>query len=196
MGLPSEQNPHAPLSLRAISVVHVIFDNPSYNRGYDNWCPGKTFTDFIVALDHPKNPAKAEIQHSLFYTPLRELQRSTLLNENDCKSLAARVLADPKSCCPNSRRPRGMRIYRRGHPMFMACRPIHKIALPLLTPWTAFFRQRDSGGPESTTSEAIRLSRPAWSGSNSSSPEEPARETYGESLASSSRVKCSAWRGL
>jgi len=30
-------------------VVNVIFDKPVYNRGYDTWCPGNAFTDFIVA---------------------------------------------------------------------------------------------------------------------------------------------------
>src|SRR5260370_24382713 len=50
MGLPYEQK----AAMRRIRyapypVVNIIFDKPVYNRGYDNWCPGNTFTDFIVA---------------------------------------------------------------------------------------------------------------------------------------------------
>ena len=77
-------------------VVNVIFDKPVYNRGYDNWCPGNSFTDFIVAdwtvRNHPGYKQKNNILS--FYTPLRETQRSTLLDEDACKILAARVLAD------------------------------------------------------------------------------------------------------
>src|SRR6266446_4694372 len=89
MGLPSEQKSamrryrYAPYP-----VVNIIFDKPIYNRGYDTWCPGNTFTDFIVAdwtIRH--DPGYKQKYNILsFYTPLRELQRSTLLNENDCES--------------------------------------------------------------------------------------------------------------
>ncbi len=61
-----------------------------------------------------------------------------------------------------------IRLYRRGHPMFMAVpgqftknrmiasRPMERI----------FFGNSDSGGPESLTSEAVRISQAAaeWAG--------------------------------
>ena len=77
-------------------VVNVIFDKPVYNRGYDNWCPGNTFTDFIVADWTVRNQPGYKQKNNIlsFYTPLREAQRATLLDENACKILAARVLAD------------------------------------------------------------------------------------------------------
>jgi protoporphyrinogen oxidase len=165
MGLPSEQQTamrhyrYAPYP-----VVNVIFNKPVYNRGYDNWCPGNTFTDFIVAdWTIQKNPGYKQKHNILtFYTPLRELQRSTLLDENDCKTLAARVLTDFQNLMPEFNiDPVQVRIYRRGHPMFMAVpgqytrnrliasHPMDRI----------FFGNADSGGPESTTSEAVRLSK-------------------------------------
>ncbi len=165
MGLPSEQKSamrryrYAPYP-----VVNVIFDKPVYNRGYDNWCPGKTFTDFIVAdWTIQKNPGYKQKYNILsFYTPLRELQRSMLLNENDCKSLAARVLTDFQKLLPEFNvDPVEVRIYRRGHPMFMAV-PVQytKTRLAASHPMDRiFFGNADSGGPESTTSEAIRLSK-------------------------------------
>jgi hypothetical protein len=147
-------------------VVNVIFDKPVYNRGYDTWCPGNTFTDFIVADWTVRNePGYKQKDNILsFYTPLREYQRSTLLDEAACKTLATRVLADFQKLLPEFNvDPVEVRIYRRGHPMFMAtpgqytrnriaaARPMDRI----------FFGNADSGGPESLTSEAVRLSHVA-----------------------------------
>jgi hypothetical protein len=165
MGLPSEQKAamrhyrYAPYP-----VVNIIFDKPVYNRGYDNWCPGSVFTDFIVAdWTIQKNPGYKQKHNILsFYTPLRELQRSTLLDEAGCKSLAARVLADFQKLLPEFNvDPLEVRIYRRGHPMFMAV-PGHytKTRLAASHPMDRiFFGNSDSGGPESLTSEAVRLSK-------------------------------------
>ncbi len=151
-------------------VVNVIFDKPVYNRGYDTWCPGNAFTDFIVADWTVRNTPGYHQKHNIltFYTPLRENQRFTLLDENNCKDLAARVLADFQKLLPEfNANPIEVRLYRRGHPMFMAvpgqftinrfaaAQPLDRI----------FFGNADSGGPESLTSESIRLSKSAveWS---------------------------------
>jgi hypothetical protein len=145
-------------------VVNLIFDKPVYTRGYDNWCPGNCFTDFIVAdWVLLKNAAYQEKNNILsFYTPLREAQRATLLTDEGCRALAARVLADFQKILPEFNvDPIEVRIYRRGHPMFMstpaqytqnrvaAAHPMERI----------FFGNADSGGPESLTSEAVRLSQ-------------------------------------
>ena len=145
-------------------VVNAIFDKPVYNRGYDTWCPGNSFTDFIVADWTVRNSPGYHQKHNIlsFYTPLRESQRSTLLQEDDCKSLAARVLSDFQKLLPEFNvDPVEVRLYRRGHPMFMAtpgqytqnriaaAHPMERI----------YFGNNDSGGPESLTSEAIRISR-------------------------------------
>ncbi len=145
-------------------VVNVIFDKPVYNRGYDNWCPGNTFTDFIVADWTVRNQPGYKQKNNIlsFYTPLREFQRATLLDENACKTLAARVLADFQKLMPEFNvDPIEVRIYRRGHPMFMSVPgqyTVNRIAAaqPLDR---VYFGNADSGGPESLTSEAIRLSR-------------------------------------
>jgi monoamine oxidase len=151
-------------------VVNVIFDKPVYNRGYDTWCPGNAFTDFIVADWTVRNTSGYRQKHNIltFYTPLHENQRFTLLEENNCKSLAARVLADFQKLLPEfNADPLEVRLYRRGHPMFMAvpgqftinrfaaAQPLDRI----------FFGNADSSGPESITSESVRLSKAAaaWS---------------------------------
>src|SRR4029077_7870393 len=151
-------------------VVNVIFDKPVYNRGYDTWCPGNSFTDFIVADWTVRNTPGYHQKNNIltFYTPLRENQRFTLLDENNCKALAARVLADSQKLLPEfDANPIEVRLYRRGHPMFMAvpgqftknrfaaAQPLDRI----------FFGNADSGGPESLTSESVRLSKSAaeWS---------------------------------
>ncbi|MGC1619189.1 MAG: FAD-dependent oxidoreductase [Candidatus Acidiferrum sp.] len=145
-------------------VVNLIFDKPVYNRGYDNWCPGNSFTDFIVAdwtvRDNPGYKQKNNIL--TFYTPLREAQRFTLLDENDCKTLAARVLTDFQKVLPEfNLDPVEVRIYRRGHPMFMAVPGHYTKTRPAAAhPMDRiYFGGSDSGGPESLTSEAVRLSQ-------------------------------------
>ncbi len=166
-GLPEEQTA-AMRRTRYIPypVVNLIFDKPVYNRGYDTWCPGNAFTDFIVADWTVRDTPGYHQKHNIlsFYTPLRENQRFTLLDENNCKNLASRVLSDFQKLLPEfNAEPLEVRLYRRGHPMFMAvpgqftknrfaaAQPMDRI----------FFGNADSGGPESLTSESIRLSKSA-----------------------------------
>jgi monoamine oxidase len=164
-GLPAEQRTAMRRTRFApYPVVNLIFDKPVYNRGYDNWCPGNSFTDFIVADWTVRNDPGYKQKNNILscYTPLREEFRSTLLEEADCKTLAARVLADFQKILPEfSVDPVEVRIYRRGHPMFIsapgqytknrvaAAQPMDRI----------YFGGNDSGGPESLTSESVRLSQ-------------------------------------
>src|SRR5437899_1300670 len=165
MGLPAEQKAamrcyrYAPYP-----VVNLIFDKPVYNRGYDTWCPGNSFTDFIVADWTVRNTPGYKQKHNIlsFYTPLRPEQRSTLLTEEDCKSLATHVLADFQKLRPEFNvNPIEVRIFRRGHPMYMAIPGQYtKTRLAASHPMDRiFFGHSDSGGPESLTSEAVRLSK-------------------------------------
>jgi len=163
-GLPNEQK-QAMRRMRyaPYPMINIIFDKPIYRKGYDNWCPGKTFTDFIVAdFTIRNNPGyKPKYNILTFYTPLRESERGTLLSEDDCKTLAGKVLKDFQGLLPEFNvDPVEVRLYRRGHPMFMAVpgqftknrtiasKPMERI----------FFGHSDSGGPESLTSEAVRIS--------------------------------------
>jgi monoamine oxidase len=166
-GIPSEQK-QAMRQMRyaPYPMINMIFDKPVYRRGYDNWCPGKSFTDFIVADWTIRNNTGYKPKYNIltFYTPLRESERSTLLEVEDCKVLAGKVLKDFQQCLPEFNvDPIEIRLYRRGHPMFMAVpgqytknrmiasKPMERI----------FFGNSDSGGPESLTSEAVRISRAA-----------------------------------
>ena len=164
-GLPAEQRTAMRRTRFApYPVVNLVFDKPVYNRGYDNWCPGNSFTDFIVADWTVRNDPGYKQENNILscYTPLREEFRSTLLEEADCKTLAARVLADFQKILPEFNvDPVEVRIYRRGHPMFIsapgqytknrvaAAQPMERI----------YFGGNDSGGPESLTSESVRLSQ-------------------------------------
>jgi hypothetical protein len=72
------------------------------------------------------------------------------------------VLADFQKLLPEfNADPVEVRIYRRGHPMFMATPGQYtKNRLAAAHPMDRiFFSNNDSGGPESLTSEAIRLSQ-------------------------------------
>ena len=166
-GIPNDQK-QAMHNMRyaPYPMINMIFDKPVYRRGYDNWCPGKSFTDFIVADWTIRNNPGYHPKYNIltFYTPLRESERATLLEVEDCKILAGKVLKDFQGCLPEFNvDPVEIRLYRRGHPMFMAVpgqftknrtiasRPMERI----------FFGNSDSGGPESLTSEAVRISHAA-----------------------------------
>lgn len=165
MGIPVEQqNAMRKTRYAPYPVVNIIFDKAVYNRGYDTWCPGNSFTDFIVADWTIRDSPGYRQKHNIlsFYTPLRESQRVTLLREEDCKTLAAKVLTDFQKLLPKfSATPLEVRIFRRGHPMFMAV-PLQytKNRIDASHPMERiFFGNADSGGPESLTSEAVRLSK-------------------------------------
>jgi monoamine oxidase len=162
-GLPDDQK-QAMRRMRyaPYPMVNMIFDKPVYRKGYDNWCPGNSFTDFIVADWTIRNQPGYKPKYNIltFYTPLRESERAILLQEEDCKNLAARVLKDFQKSLPEFNvDPIEIRVYRRGHPMMMAVpgqftrnrmiasRPMERI----------FFGNSDSGGPESLTTEAVRI---------------------------------------
>jgi oxygen-dependent protoporphyrinogen oxidase len=166
-GLPSDQN-QAMRRMRyaPFPMINMIFDKEVYRRGYDNWCPGNSFTDFIVADWTVRNNPGYKPKYNIltFYTPLREEERGILLQEEACKALAGRVLKDFQKALPEFNvDPIEIRIYRRGHPMMMAVpeqftknrmiasRPMERI----------FVGNSDSGGPESLSTEAVRISRAA-----------------------------------
>jgi protoporphyrinogen/coproporphyrinogen III oxidase len=141
-------------------VVNLIFDKPVFNKGYDTWCPGNTFTDFIVADWVIRKKTGYKQKHNILscYTPLREAQRASLLTEDGAKSLAADVLHDFQKLMPGmNANPLEVHIYRRGHPMYMATPGLYTQVQPIVRqPMDrVFFANTDSEGPESTTNEAI-----------------------------------------
>lgn len=76
--------------------------------------------------------------------------------------VAARVLADFRKLLPElDVNPVEVRIYRRGHPMFIAVPGRYTRDRPAAShPMDRIlFGKCDSGGPESLTSEAVRLSK-------------------------------------
>jgi len=147
-------------------VINLIFDKPVFRKGYDTWCPGNTFTDFVVAdwvvLNRPDYKPKYNILSC--YTPMKEDDRGYLLTESSTQKIAASVLRDFQKLFPGSNvDPVEVHIYRRGHPMYKAAPGLYTEVQPLARqPMDrVFFANTDSQGPESTTNEAILAAKRA-----------------------------------
>ena len=145
-------------------VVNLIFDRPVFNKGYDNWCPGNSFTDFIVADWVVRNQAGYQQKYNILscYTPMREYQRKVLLTDEGTRGVARSVLRDCQKLFPGAE-PVEVHIYRRGHPMYMVTPGLFTQVQPLVRHPMArvFFANTDSEGPVSTTSTAIQAARRA-----------------------------------
>jgi monoamine oxidase len=141
-------------------VVNLIFDRPVFNEGYDTWCPGNRFTDFIVADWVIRNQPGYKQKHNIIscYTPLKREERAYLLNENDARKVAADVLTDFQKLMPSLNvDPVEVHIYRRGHPLYMSEPGLYTQVQPLVRQPRdrIFFANTDSEGPESTTNGGI-----------------------------------------
>ena len=147
-------------------VVNLIFDKPVFNKGYDTWCPGNTFTDFVVAdwVIRKKSGYKQKYNILSCYTPMKEEERGSLLTESGARKIAANVLRDFQKLTPETNvDPVEVHIYRRGHPMYMSTPGLYTEVQPLARqPMDrVFFANTDSEGPESTTNEAMVAARRA-----------------------------------
>ena len=164
-GIPEKQN-DAMQQMRYIpyALVNLIFDKEVYRKGYDTWCPGASFTDFIVADWVIRNQAGYKPKYNILscYTPLHEEQRKILLNEPSSRKLAGDVLKDFQKLLPSTNvDPVEVHIYRRGHPMYMTTPGLYNKVQPLLrTPVDRIFlANTDSEGPVSSTAQAITGAR-------------------------------------
>ena len=160
-GLPAQQR-EAMKRIRYIPypVVNLIFDHPVYNKGYDTWCPGNTFTDFIVADWTVRNKPDYRQKYNILtcYTPLEAKDRAQLLTEQGTREIAGNVLKDFQKLFSGSNvDPLEVHIYRRGHPLYMSTPGNFTQVLPLVRrPMERiFFANTDSEGPESTTSQGV-----------------------------------------
>lgn len=166
-GLPAQQR-DAMGKIRYIPypVVNLIFDKPVFNKGYDTWCPGNRFTDFIVADWVVRNQPGYHQKNNIltFYTPLREEERHLLLSEDNARKVATDVLTDFQKLFPGSNvNPHEVHIYRRGHPLYMSTPGLYTQVQPLArAPMDRiFFANTDSQGPVSSTGEGISAARRA-----------------------------------
>jgi protoporphyrinogen oxidase len=160
-GLPDKQS-EAMHQIRYIPypVVNLIFDKSVFNQGYDTWCPGNTFTDFVVAdWVIQKQPGyRQKFNIISCYTPMKEEERGYLLNEIGARKIAAHVLSDFQKLMPGFNvDPVEVHIYRRGHPLFMSTPGLYtQVQLLVRQPMDRiFFANTDSEGPESTTNGGI-----------------------------------------
>jgi len=147
-------------------VVNLIFDKPVFNKGYDTWCPGNTFTDFVVADWVVRNQPGYQQKYNILscYTPMKEEDRGYLLAESSTRKVAENVLRDFQKLFPGSNvDPVEVHIYRRGHPMYMSTPGLYTQVQPATREpmERVFFANTDSQGPESTTSNAIVAARRA-----------------------------------
>jgi protoporphyrinogen/coproporphyrinogen III oxidase len=151
-------------------VVNLIYDKVVFDKGYDTWVPGYSFTDFIVADWTIRNRAGYKRAYNILtcYTPMRETERGLLLTDDGTRAIAARVLQDMKTVLRSDVDPLEVHIYRRGHPMYMVTPGNHTQVLPLARRpmQRVFFANTDSIGPVSTTSTAIIAARRAVAQAN------------------------------
>ena len=166
-GIPDKQS-QAMHQIRYVPypVVNLIFDKPALRLGYDTWCPGNSFTDFIVAdWVAPKPPGQERSFDILtFYTAMQEDDRGYLLTAHSTRKIAENVLRDFQKLLPGSNRdPIEVHIYRRGHPVYMSTPRLYTQIQPLARqPMDrVFFANTDSEGPESTADTAISAARRA-----------------------------------
>jgi monoamine oxidase len=166
-GLPEKQS-EAMHQMRYIPypVVNLIFDKSVFNRGYDTWCPGNTFTDFIVADWVVRNEPGYQQKYNIItcYTPMPEQDRGYLLTEISARKVASNVLRDFQKLFPGSAvDPIEVHIYRRGHPLFMSTPRLYTEVQPLVRhPMDrVFFANTDSEGPVSTTGGGITAAQRA-----------------------------------
>jgi oxygen-dependent protoporphyrinogen oxidase len=166
-GLPDKQS-DAMQQIRYIPypVVNLIFDRPVFNHGYDTWCPGNSFTDFVVADWVIQKQAGYHQKFNILscYTPMKEEERSHLLNEAGARRIAANVLSDFQKLMPALNvDPIEVHIYRRGHPLYMSTPGLYTQVQPLVRQPLdrIFFANTDSEGPESTTSQGIQAAQRA-----------------------------------
>ena len=161
-GMPDEQH-DAMDQIRycPYPVINLIFDKQVYNCSYDTWCPGNTFTDFIVADWTVRNQPGYHPKFNIltFYAPMPERSRSKLLSLDGCRDIAASALRDFQKLLPEFNvDPVEVHIFRRGHPMFISSpgtftNLIPKSRVPLDR---VFFANTDSEGPVSGSPEAVR----------------------------------------
>jgi protoporphyrinogen/coproporphyrinogen III oxidase len=166
-GLPDKQS-EAMHQIRYIPypVVNLIFDKPVFNHGYDTWCPGNTFTDFIVADWVIQKQAGYRQKFNIIscYTPMKEEERGYLLNEIGARKIAANVLSDFQKLMPGLNvDPLEVHIYRRGHPLYMSTPGLYTQVQPVARHAMdrVFFANTDSEGPESTTAGGINAAERA-----------------------------------
>ena len=145
-------------------VVNLVYEKPVFDKSYDTWCPGNSFTDFIVAdwtiRNQPNFNPKVHIISC--YTPLHENERYRLLTDAGAREVATRVLRDFKHLLPSTNvDPIEVHIYRRGHPMYMGTpgtftkvQPIARKPMKRI-----FFACTDSEGPLSTTVGGIQAAK-------------------------------------
>jgi protoporphyrinogen oxidase len=160
-GIPDKQD-EAMQQMRYIpyALVNLIFDKEIYRKGYDNWCPGNSFTDFIVADWVIRNQPDYKPKYNILscYTPLYEEERMMLLTEANARKVAGNVLRDFQKLFPGSNvDPVEVHLYRRGHPMYMTTPGLFSKVQPVLRqPMDRiFFANTDSEGPVSSTTQAI-----------------------------------------
>lgn len=166
-GLPEKQS-DAMHQMRYIPycVVNLIFDKPVFNKGYDTWCPGNKFTDFIVSDWVVRNQPGYKQKYNILscYTPLSEEDRGYLLTEGSTRKIAEAVVRDFQKVLPDSNvSPIEVHIYRRGHPLFVSAPKVFTEVIPAARqPFDRiFFANTDSEGPVSTTSGGIQAARRA-----------------------------------
>ena len=109
-------------------VINLCLRKTPYQAAYDTWVPGKTFCDFIVAdwvIYRGKGDPNRRTAFTV-YVPLAEKQRGVILDDAGTLAIADKVVDEFEEIFPGiTRDMEEVRIYRRGHPLFVSAPRVH-----------------------------------------------------------------------
>ncbi|MBM3954217.1 MAG: FAD-dependent oxidoreductase [Planctomycetes bacterium] len=163
-GLPADQRGAMErIHYAPYCVVNVRCDRPVPRLGYDTWCPGRRFTDCIVAdwVGTASGDARGDVLTC--YVPLAEDARESLLDDDHCRALAAAVADDLHAAFPEGAiTPVEAHLYRRGHAIHCSAPGLRNHQLRARRPFGPIaFAHGDVGSLVASSAGAIRAARRA-----------------------------------
>jgi oxygen-dependent protoporphyrinogen oxidase len=165
-GLPAEQVAAMSATRYApFPVFNVCLDVPGPEPAYDNWFLDTPFTDFVPAdwiLYAGKGPADRETVLTVYH-PLPEQRRKELLVDPLVEEMAERVVEALERHFPGTAdKVAEVRVYRRGHPMFLSTPGRGRLAAAAARPFgPVVFANTDSEGSLSSFDGALRAAERA-----------------------------------
>lgn len=148
-------------------VVNVCFREVVYNGSYDTDIPAPSLiVDFNVAdWTHGRDNRETRRPHVLTcYVPRPERDRTLVLSDDYCQAIGQKVVDQLEVWFPGAaNKVEEVRIYRRGHPMFLSAPGVTtRLAPRLRQPFgRVFFAHSDTEGDISEYSTALRAGRRA-----------------------------------
>ncbi len=149
-------------------VFNVCLDSVGPEPAYDNWFLDAPFTDFIPAewvLYAGQGPKKRKTALTVYH-PLPQTRRAELLDDARVLEMADEVAANLERHFPGTiDKIAEIRVFRRGHPMYVSSPGRRSSAAPAARPFgPIFFANTDSIASVSSFSGAFTAARAAAEG--------------------------------